>query len=103
MKVVDIRAFQPYLSPGLPCFQDQNIPGYSGPIEGIFIMKVVDIRAFQPYLSPGLPCFQDQNIPGHFGPTERIFIMKVVDIRAFSTLFVACIALFSRSEYTGVF
>ena len=50
MKVVDIRAFQPYLSPGLPCFQDQNILGYSGPIEGIFIMKVVDIRAFQPYL-----------------------------------------------------
>ena len=66
-------------------------------------MKVVDIRAFQPYLSPGLPCFQDQNIPGYSGPIEGIFIMKVVDIRAFSTLFVACIALFSRSEYTGVF
>ena len=66
-------------------------------------MKVVDIRAFSAYLSPRLPCFQDQNIPGHFGPTERIFIMKVVDIRAFSALFVAWIALFSGSEYTGVF
>ena len=61
MKVVDIRAFQPYLSPVLPCFQDQNIPGYSEPIEGNFIMKVVDIRAFQPYLLGA-------------------YIMKVVDI-----------------------
>ena len=28
--------------------------------------------------------------------------MKVVDIQAFSSLFVACIALFLGSEYTGV-
>ena len=60
-------------------------------------------KLFQPYLSPGLPCFQDQNIPGYSGPIEGIFIMKVVDIRAFSALFVAWIALFSGSEYTGVF
>ena len=42
-------------------------------------------------------------MPGYSEPIEGNFIMKVVDIRAFSALFVACIALFSGSEYTGVF
>ena len=68
MKVVDIRAFQPYLSPGLPFYQDQNIPGYSGPIEGNFIMKVVDIRAFSAlFVACSIPVFRIRIYRGILG------------------------------------
>ena len=72
MKVVDIRAFSAlFVARSIPCFQDQNIPGYSGPIEGIFIKKVVDIRAFSALFVAWCPVFRIRIYRGILGPLRE--------------------------------
>ena len=66
MKVVDIRAFQPYLLRVPSLFSGSEIPGYSGPIEGIFIMKVVDIQAFSALFVAWIALFSGSEYTGVF-------------------------------------